>query len=325
MLLTRFTISLIGLLLLACSSASEKPASNMAAARAAKKERQEIRQDIIKIEPFFKRMGKPANSDWLASHNEQGQTFDEFLKSDPVKPTPDRRKIYILPIGNFDNIQREIIHETAQYLEVFYGLPVEEMPIHAMPTQDEKPLVKPSRRSKRTSSGSTPNARKAPGTGRVQFRADYIIDEVIASVARQDAIATLGLTDADIYSADSGSYVFGQTSFEKRLSVVSLSRLATANRKNFEIRLFKIASHETGHIFGMRHCTKYECLMSGTNNLAETDRHPLDVCPECMAKIAFLSGVTPHDRYAQLADYCNANAMPDQAANFRAKAKALSP
>ena len=34
--------------------------------------------------------------------------------------------------------------------------------------------------------------------------------------------------------------------------------------------------HETGHMFSMRHCTKYECLMSGTNHMGETDRRPLE-------------------------------------------------
>ena len=41
-----------------------------------------------------------------------------------------------------------------------------------------------------------------------------------------------------------------------------------------------VIAHETGHMFSMRHCTKYECLMSGTNHLNETDRRPIDACPE---------------------------------------------
>jgi hypothetical protein len=43
----------------------------MAAAREASKETKELRDAIKKIEPFFRPMGKPGNSDWLASHNGQ--------------------------------------------------------------------------------------------------------------------------------------------------------------------------------------------------------------------------------------------------------------
>jgi archaemetzincin len=56
-------------------------------------------------------------------------------------------------------------------------------------------------------------------------------------------------------------------------------------------------------MFSMHICTKYECLMSGTNSLAETDRRPIDVCPECMAKIAWLSKIDPETRYKHLADF----------------------
>ena len=58
--------------------------------------------------------------------------------------------------------------------------------------------------------------------------------------------------------------------------------------------------HETGHMFTMRHCTKYECLMSGTNHLGESDRRPIDVCPECMLKIAWAMNYDPIERYENL-------------------------
>jgi predicted Zn-dependent protease len=31
-------------------------------------------------------------------------------------------------------------------------------------------------------------------------------------------------------------------------------------------RVIKIATHELGNMFGMAHCTWYECLMKGLNN-----------------------------------------------------------
>ena len=61
--------------------------------------------------------------------------------------------------------------------------------------------------------------------------------------------------------------------------------------QGFLKRTLKVAAHETGHMFSMRHCTKFECVMSGTNHLAETDRRPIDACPECTAKICWFSDV----------------------------------
>jgi len=94
---------------LACSKIDNNPASNMTAAREAKKERAELRANIKKIEPFFKPMGKPGTSDWLASHNEPGQTFEEYLDAEPTKPTKERQKIYVLPLGTFNAKEQKIV------------------------------------------------------------------------------------------------------------------------------------------------------------------------------------------------------------------------
>jgi hypothetical protein len=108
--------------------------------------------------------------------------------------------------------------------------------------------------------------------------------------------------------ADTWNYVFGQASLEKRVGVWSLWRLGRDNGKPASAdlllaRTLKIAMHETGHMFSMRHCIKYECLMSGTNHLDETDRRPLDACPECAAKISWAMRYPLADRYKNLAAF----------------------
>src|SRR6476661_7657031 len=55
-----------------------------------------------RIRPFFRPMGKPRAYDWLGSHNEPGQTFAQYLESEPTKPTAERQKIYVLPLGTFN-------------------------------------------------------------------------------------------------------------------------------------------------------------------------------------------------------------------------------
>ena len=51
-------------------------------------------------------------------------------------------------------------------------------------------------------------------------------------------------------------------------------------------RCIKTACHELGHIFGLTHCSFYECLMNGSNLVEEADKKPFILCPVCLRKIA---------------------------------------
>jgi len=74
----------------------------------------------------------------------------------------------------------------------------------------------------------------------------------------------------------------------------------------------------------MRHCAKYECLMSGTNHLGETDRRPLDTCPECTAKIAWAMNYEPSERYRNLAGFWEKQNWNDEKESFLKKAEAIA-
>src|SRR5580765_698120 len=182
-------------LLTSCSKSPDSSASNMAAASEAKKERADLRDAIKKIEPFFKPMGKPAAYDWLASHNEPGQTFDEYLDSNPTKPTKERQKIYVLPLGTFTPQQKKIIDITAGYLAAFYDLPVQQMP--------PRPLVV-----------TNPNIRQNKYAKTRQIKTGYILDKVLKPLVPADAAALIAFTTEDLYPDDTMSYVFGQASME---------------------------------------------------------------------------------------------------------------
>lgn len=300
-------VCFVGILLsFSCSRADENAASNMAAAREAKKEIRELRAEIKKIEPFFSPMGKPQAYDWLGTHNEAGQTFEEYLDSDPTKPTKERQKIYVMPLGTFTPQQKKAIDITAGYLAAFYDLPVQQM--------SPRPLVT-----------SVPNIRQNKLLRTRQIKTGYILNDVLKPVVPADAAALIAFTNEDLYPDESMNYVFGQASLEDRVGVWSLARLDdNANYDLFLRRTLKVAAHETGHMFSMRHCTKYECVMSGTNHLAETDRRPIDACPECMAKVCWLSDITAADRYKRLAEFCRQNSLHKEAADFDRKAAAVS-
>ncbi|HEY4596413.1 MAG TPA: hypothetical protein VIJ02_08445, partial [Thermoanaerobaculia bacterium] len=86
----------------------------------------------------------------------------------------------------------------------------------------------------------------------------------------------------------------------------------------------KIASHETGHMFSIPHCTKYLCVMNGTGSLNEVDRHPLDACPECMAKICWATGYDPRRRFERIADFFARQGMGSARSFFLLRRDALA-
>ena len=47
-----------------------------------------------------------------------------------------------------------------------------------------------------------------------------------------------------------------------------------------------------------------ECNMCGSNNRDEADRRPIQLCPECVAKVWWITGADPLARYAELASFC---------------------
>ncbi|MCA1590089.1 MAG: archaemetzincin, partial [Acidobacteria bacterium] len=215
------------------------------------------------VELFFQPMGPPQKFDWLAAFHEPGQTFDEFLQENPTMPTAERRSIYVQPLGKFTATQKRVIDRAVEYLSAFYNLEVRLLPAKSMP----KPV-------------STDNVRMSGHPRHRQIRTGYILDEILLPTMPDDAAALIAFTDDDLYPDSTMSFVFGQASLENRVGVWSLFRLDdAANENTFLMRTLKVAAHETGHMFGIRHCTKYECVMSGTNHLGETDRRPLDACP----------------------------------------------
>ncbi len=280
-----FAILLMGVLLAGCSQPdrianSTSPAPDKRVAELSKKKDSLTR--------FFKPMTEQAG-DWLTQHPENGETFEEYVESRPTLPTAERKTIYILPIGTFSSGEMTVIRLTADYMRAFYDLPVV--------LQEGKTLENVPKEMMRV---QYPNNR--------QIRTSYFIDDLLPGILPKDAAALICLTSNDLYPGDTWNYVFGQASLEKRVGVWSLWRLEKENGKLVDKNIFldrtlKVAMHETGHMFSMRHCKKYECLMSGTNHLAETDRRPLDTCPECTMKIAWGMNYPLAERYKKLAEF----------------------
>jgi archaemetzincin len=267
-----------------------------------------ISENLIKamkaVEPFFKPMDEPTADEWLAAFKENGQTFEQYFNSNPVLPSPERKTLYVQPIGEFDGKQLKIIRLAVEYMQKFFGLPVKLL------TQKkfDEPL-------------SLRNYRINQFTRKRQILTSFVLEEILLPKLPHDAAALIAFTNEDLFPDKNTRYVFGQASLKNRVGVWSLFRLDDfANYEKFLRRTLKVAVHETGHMFSFAHCTKYECVMSGTNHLSETDKRPVDVCPECMAKICWMSGYEPEKRYQDLAEFCRTHNLTKDYEEFSRKA-----
>lgn len=261
------------------------------------------------LKPFFKPMVVQPG-DWLESQPENGETFEEYIGSVPTLPTPERKTIYIQPVGKFSAKQLRVIELAAEYLRAFYNLPVV-------------------LRDKQSLDGVTKEMVRIQYLDNMQIRTSYFLDDLLPKLLPNDAAALLCFTNYDLYPGDTWNYVFGQASLGKRVGVWSLWRLEKNGRGRasddlFLDRTLKIAMHETGHMFSMRHCIKYECLMSGTNHLDETDRRPMDTCPECTMKIAWATGYPTAVRYKNLAEFWRKQGRADEQNRMLDKARAVT-
>ncbi|MEJ7860093.1 MAG: archaemetzincin [Pyrinomonadaceae bacterium] len=253
-------------------------------------------------------MSKPKPDEWLANFKEDGQTFEQYINSSPLLPTADRKILYIQPLGKFDQNQMKIIELTADYMRVFFNLPVKLLNVKTF----AKPLSLKNFRIDKFSQDS-------------QIRTGYILDEVLLPELPPDASALIAFTNEDLYPEDNFRYVFGQANLKNRVGVWSLFRLQKfADFEQFLTRTLKIAVHEIGHLFSIKHCTKYECVMSGTNHLAETYKRPIDACPECMAKICWMTGYEPQKRYEHLAEFSKKSGLKKESDEFTRKKIAVN-
>lgn len=255
------------------------------------------------LAPLHKELGPPQPGDWLSEHEEAGQTFEEYLDCDPITPDEVRRVLYLLPIGQFSDKQREVVTLTADYLERYFGLPVKFLP--DLPLSDVP--------------GSA--QRRHPSWGMRQLLSTYFLRDVLVAKLPDDAAALLGLTAVDLWPGEGWSFVFGQASLRNRVGIWSIYRNGDPDASPADFRLcllrtIKTATHELGHMFSMRHCTKYECNMCGSNNREESDSGPLALCPECMAKVCWATLSDPVKRYRQLTDFCQQHELKTEGALF---------
>ena len=250
----------------------------------------------------FEKVPTPGPADWLANHKEPGQTFEEYVRSKPLRPTKPRLAIVLQPLGGFSKEEKKVLAKAAEYAHIFFQLEVRTEGETALPM--EKGMWRINKQTRRE-----------------QYLTGYLMYKVLQPRVPKDAFAYMGVTMGDLYPAESWNYVFGEGSFKDRVGVYSFVRYtsgfwgekATAETEALLVkRTCKIITHEAGHMFGLAHCVYYRCLMNGSNHLAEMDGQPMFLCPVCLKKLQWNIGFDVAKRYEEMGKFFATNGMKEE-------------
>jgi archaemetzincin len=246
----------------------------------------------------FESIPKPGSHDWLAVHPESGQSFNEFKASGPNRPTESRRVVYLQPLGD----RSPSIEKLREFATAFFSMEVKALPAVFL-------------------DASRFSIRHNPHTGNLQILTDDVLNFLKGRVPA-DAFCVLAITMEDLYPEPSWNFVFGQASLRERVGVYSFARYdptfyGEPRSPTYETLLLrrscKVLAHETSHMFSLTHCTFFNCLMNGSNHLAESDRRPLHLCPVCLRKLQWSIGFDVLERYRAMERVARADGFADEA------------
>jgi archaemetzincin len=230
----------------------------------------------------YESMPAPGPNDWLANHPEPGQTFDQFVRSNPNRPTAQRHTIYLQPLGRFD------LTLVKEWTEAFFMMPVVVRPPLDLGTAHI-------------------TSRKNPYGGQQQL----LTTDILALLRQQlpaDAYCMLGITMIDLYPDPAWNFVFGQAALRERVGVYSFARYENDPRRSC-----KVLAHEASHMFGIEHCIYFRCVLNGSNHLAESDARPMHLCPVDLRKLQWSVGFDVIERYRRLRSVAERAGFRDEA------------
>lgn len=286
------------------------------------KERQAAIGDLRKLSPALQRVfdpgddfapiAEPGPSDWLAKHHEGGQTFDQFVQALPNRPNKDRHTIYLQPLGEFAGPQATQLEPLRDFTSAYFTLETKLLPT-LMLADDQV------------------TSRINSNTNKPQWLTGDLL-QLLEQRLPEDAYCLLGITLTDLYPSPDWNYVFGQATLRKRVGVYSFARFDPAffddpRPRDVDTLILRRScgtlSHETCHMFGIQHCTFFNCVVNGSNNLAESDSRPLHACPVCLRKLHESIGFDPLQRDDQLLAVHRRLGLNDEAAWLEQRLKRL--
>ena len=240
----------------------------------------------------FRPIPPPGPQDWLTLHEEEGQTFDQFVASRPSRPDARRRALALLPIGEFPkDAAAPSLDFLQRFAAAYFGVPAKTLPEISLRATGA-----------RWRSGSD--------AGRQLLTSDLM--KTLRRRVPDDAFGLLAVTMTDLYPSPEWNFVFSQTSPIDRVSLTSFVRYDPAlygeRPANPQAAILRRSCqalvHEAARLFGLADCVHYLCAMNGVSGTAEMDTRPLHLCPVCLRKLQWSAGFDAADRYRKLRDLC---------------------
>jgi archaemetzincin len=120
---------------------------------------------------------------------------------------------------------------------------------------------------------------------RLQYNAGTIL-KAFESDLYADFAKIIGVLDVDLF-VPIFTHVFGEAKQGGKYALVSVFRLkrnsdgSTATESLTLERAGKVALHELGHLFALRHCMDEKCLMHFSGDFKQLDKVPLYFCRYC--------------------------------------------
>ena len=251
--------------------------------------------------PDFEPMPMPRRGEWLAEHEEPGQTFDEFIASKRKTPSETRHIIYLQPLGAFPEEDAPSLDLLRDFTAAFFAMEVRVLPPRELDT-------------------TTLTNRINRQSHKRQFLTKDLLD-LLKKDLPEDAFCVLGITMEDLYHDPTWNFVFAYTTYRARVGVYSFVRFDRSfygeKRRAGEDTLVlrrscKALAWATG-AFGLAHCIHFRCIQNGCNHLAERDSQPLHLCPVCLRKLHHSIEFDVVERYRNLQKFYEKAGLNDEA------------
>lgn len=245
---------------------------------------------------FYTPIPAPGQNDWLMNHKEYGQTFLEYTKFGYSLVPPNKNVIYIAPLTFNINDSLDENFITALILicqSYFHDIKVKRLDMSIDLESVEY--------------------REFEG-GKYQLNANTIIEKIF-NQAPNDCFCLISITDIDLYNDErvikprsyiyvpdpyKNDFCYELNSFKHKVGLISIYRFDplyiiedAPENENVKIQMYfillkrvaKTVLKNVAHMFGLKNCIYFKCLMNGFGNMSEFDKRPFEVCPVCLRKL----------------------------------------
>ncbi len=230
--------------------------------------------------------------DWLSENFEEGQSLTEFRAAWKPRDIDRSQRIQIFRYDNSDQRLKPLsdpaIPPLSEILRAYF--PRVEFVFTALSDQQQCALV---------SSGIKKENGPHLGCGFLVNLASKV-----RKLSPEPPFAVTLLTETDLHDETDSSadgWVFGYSEPNKGGICVSWERCKRDGEDFSRSRCFvSLLLHEICHVFYIKHCVVFDCLMNGVNGEEELAAQSLHLCPECHAKLFDILRFDPIDRFDSL-------------------------